>query len=124
MGIVVSLAMLLGIVFLVSPRFYNAQSKSSLVQNGLVFLVLAGLWNSVWYGLQNLTTFWGLAGLVSGVLTLLAAWIVYKKGLVNTSLSTSTQQLMRILVIVGLALCFALYAITIIQINLGMPIIG
>jgi len=64
-----------------------------------------------------------LLGIV-GVLTLLAAWIVYKKGLVNTSLSTSTQQLMRILVIVGLALCFALYAITIIQINLGMPIIG
>jgi len=65
MGIVVSLAMLLGIIFLLFERFYTYSKPSLLMKVSLLFMLAAGLWNSVWYGLQNLATFWGLAGFVS-----------------------------------------------------------
>ena len=123
MGIVVSLAMLLGVIFLSSKYFYLKRRESLLVRTGLVFLFLSGLWNSVWYGMQNVNTFWGMAALVSGVFMLLSAALVYKKGLTESACCHSKQHLIRLLVIVGLALCFALYAVTIIQINLGLPII-
>jgi len=124
MGIVVSLAMLLGIVFLLFERFYKAPNASRFTQISLGFLVLSGLWNSVWYGLSNINTFWGLAGFVSGVFILMASLLVYKKGLGESSMAPFAQTLIRILVVMGLILCFALYVITIVRINLSLPIIA
>lgn len=123
MGIVVSLAMLLGVVFLSSSYFYLIHRESVSVRIGVAFLVSTGLWNSVWYGMQNSQTFWGIAAFVSGVFILLSAIVVHKKGLTEMSANHSTQHLIRMLIIVGLALCFALYVVTIIRINLELPII-
>jgi len=123
MGIVVSLAMLLGMIFLSSKYFYLERRQSLFVRAGLIFLVLAGLWNSIWYGLQHIKTFWGVAALVSGAFILLSALWVYKKGFTETTDCCSTQHLIKSLVIVGLFLCFMLYAVSIVRINLGLPII-
>lgn len=126
MGIVVSVAMLLGLIIISIPRLYYQVQTSWLLWAVLAFLVPAGLWNSAWYGLQYLSSFWGLAAFVSGILILLSGYIIYSKSFVETPYSVcfdTTKQLIRILVIVGLSLCFLLYAITIIRINLGMSII-
>jgi len=121
MGIVVSLAMLLGIIFLSKKRFYSQDNSSWFMVLGLVFLVSTGLWNAVWHGLQNMGTFWGMVALVSGIITLSAAFLLYNNGRLSVASSDSTNQLSRILSLTGLGLCFALYAVTIIQINLGLP---
>jgi len=124
MGIVVSLAMLLGIIFLLFERFYTCSKPSLLMKVSLLFMLAAGLWNSVWYGLQNLATFWGLAGFVSGIFILMSTLLVYKKGLSESAMPQAIQKLLRVTTIVGLVLCFALYVITIVRINLALPIIS
>ena len=123
MGIVVSFAMLLGAVFLLFERFYKTLNSSRFVQVALAFIALAGLWNSLWYGLPNIDTFWGVAGFVSGVFILMSALFVYEGGFSHSTMTPFTLQLIRGLLIVGLLLCLVLYAVTIVRINLGLPII-
>jgi len=112
MGIVVSLAMLLGIIFLSFKVFYQVHRNSLVVRIGLVFILLVGLWNSLWYGMQNIQTFWGITGLISGVLMLLCAQLLYKNIIAEARPVFSIRYVARISIIIGLALCFCLYVIT------------
>lgn len=109
-----TLVMLVGLVSMKYPN--KIQGARAYVVTALV--VLGGLWNSLWYGLQNLNQFWGLAGLVSGVIMLLAAFLIL--------LQNNAREVPGIavtLVKIGLLLSFLLYAVTLVQLNLGLDII-
>jgi hypothetical protein len=41
-----------------------------------ILVLLAGLWNALWYGLQHLGEFWGQAALGSGILLIIAALFI------------------------------------------------
>lgn len=121
MGIVVCLAMAVGL-FLLWKQHKNKVSKSSIEMAMMGFLLLAGLWNLLWYGLRNYTEFWGMAALVSGVFMLLTALILNQQKLLKT-MQPSVLKGLKWLTIIGLLASFLLYAITLVQLNLGMPII-
>jgi len=133
MGIVVSVIMLLGLCFLLPIPLINARllagaPSSANIVSGL--LLLGGLWNSVWFGLQNITAFWGLAALISGVFMVLAALLIfvpYGSGRLQEviwlqKVYTAIQP-MTLLWLMCLSVCFLLYAVTLVQLNLGMPIL-
>jgi hypothetical protein len=90
-------------------------------------LMLAGLWNILWYGARHLASFWGNAAGVSGAFMLLAALLILgeKKPAPPKWLLASSNWIkpIRLLIIIGLALSFLLYAVTLIQLNLGFPFI-
>jgi hypothetical protein len=133
MGIVVTVSMLLGLL-IVSPfslcsfgRQRENKTLASAIAGALFFM---GLWNTVWYGLQNSQYFWGMAALVSGVFMMLVAVQIMKKYGVNALSSnavvTAVNQKINplsLLWIAGLFLSFLLYAVTLIQLNLGFAII-
>jgi hypothetical protein len=133
MGIVVSVIMLLGLCFLlpipvIKTRFLKSAPCSANTISAL--LLLGGLWNSVWFGLQHLAIFWGLAALISGMLMVLAALMVfvqYGSGrLLEVVLLQKAYVLIQPLALVltvALLLCFLLYGITLVQLNLGLPIL-
>lgn len=120
MGIVVTLAMLLGLAALFEvpralikqPRAFNAYRYWT----GIT-LIAAGVWNAGWYGLQHLTQFWGQAALVSGLFMLLSGVFLLRTG-------HSLRPVWLWILKLGLAACFLLYAITLIQLNLGLEIIN
>ena len=133
MGIVVTIFMLLGLL-MVSPfskvslgdKRHNTQ-VANVIGNGLL---LAGLWNALWHGVRHIEYFWGVAALVSGVfMVLVAVMIIVKYG--SSSLSShavlvSIEQKispLSLLWIVGLFGSFCLYAVTLVQLNLGLAII-
>jgi hypothetical protein len=68
----------------------------------------AGLWNVLWYALQNLTEFWGIAALISGMLMITTAGYV----LVPSKLSGWLLGLRPVILFLLLG-CAMLYAITI-----------
>lgn len=118
MGIVVCLAMAVGL-FLLWKEHKNKVSKSNNKKAMMAFVLLAGLWNSLWYGLRNYTEFWGIAALVSGVFMLLTVLILNKESFFNARQTV----ILKGLTIIGLFASFLLYAITLVQLNLGIPII-
>lgn len=77
-------------------------------------VLLAGIWNVAWYGIQHINQFWGLAAAGSGVVMVAVA----------TS-SVAARQQRRLFQFLCLALLgfFLLYAITLIRLNLHLPII-
>ena len=70
--------------------------------------------------LALLISFWGLAALLSGLLMLCASLVL----VIERSSGGNVQPVARLALVVGLAIFFLLYAITLIQINLGLPYIG
>ena len=78
-----------------------------------------GLWNFGWYGLQHTGSFWGLVALVSGFVLMVSS--LYINPIIKITLLENNV----VKNIIGLAVIasLALYAITLIQINLGLPII-
>ncbi len=127
MGIVVTIAMLFGLVVL-RPTPWRADAAAQADLRFVVFtagaLLLAGLWNALWHGLRNLDSFWGLAALFSGVVMVLAAVIIFlERGEPAVADSTWVGSI-RSMVVWVLAACFLLYAVTLIQLNLGYPIIS
>ncbi len=124
MGIVVSIAMFLGLV----QMFIKRSPLASLVAGGLLAL---GIWNAAWYGLRHLTEFWGMAAISSGLAMIAAAIIV--AGEARTTDDTQGSPLHKIyrivigfrtVILFALLASFLLYAITLVRLNLGMPIIS
>ena len=114
MGIVVMLGMLAGMVLMLT-NIRQVLLKPLLVKLLAAFVLLCGLWNAFWYGIQHLQQFWGMAALGSGLAMILAAWVILGK----------RKPLPLGLVLVTLLLAsFLLYLVTIIQLNLGLPIIS
>lgn len=127
MGIVVTIAMLFGLTVL-RPTPWRSQEiplvDLRMIVFICVFLFLAGCWNFLWYGLRNFGDFWGLAALVSGVAMVLAALIIFLEHGDPKAVGMTWISTIRTSVIWTLAVCFLLYAVTLIQLNLGFPIIG
>lgn len=128
MGIVVTIAMLLGLVVLI-PLTKGVFKSHQVIFIGR-FLLLAGLWNALWFGLRHLGVFWGLAAIVSGLAMVMAAVLMIKQ---NQDPLFSRSQIVsgayKVLkpfkpVIIALVIAsFGLYAITLIRLNLGLAII-
>jgi hypothetical protein len=96
MGTVVTVCMFTGLI-IAAPLPMLKSIPSRLKKISAYVVLAAGLWNVLWYGLQNLTEFWGMAALVSGVLMIVTAvyilapsrlpgWLVLAKPVVLTLL--------------------------------------
>lgn len=129
MGIVVTIAMLLGlIVFIPKLKYYIK------IQQGLFigcFLLFAGLWNSLWFGLRHWQVFWGYAAIISGVAMVLASVLILKdykdSFLLSKKWLNNAYTLLyplRAFIVVVLFLSFLLYTVTLVRLNLGMSIIS
>lgn len=124
MGIVVCIAMLIGILALLRKR------HGAILQRAPTVLLIFGLWNFAWYGLRHLGSFWGYAALATGIVMLLTGILL----LVEIG-NTKTQRMpillgvykllrpIRGVILIALLAGFLLYAVTLIQLNLGYPII-
>jgi len=129
MGIVVTFAMLLALLVLL-PQIKQRIKPEYGVFAGR-FLLLAGLWNALWFGLRHLPIFWGQAALVSGLVMVLAAILIlkdYKDALLfSQKIASSIYNLLsplRVVIIFVLLMSFLLYAVTLIRLNLGMSILN
>ena len=100
---------------LVDPSLVGS-NKATMFKNRLVVPLLAGLglWNIAWYGMRNIETFWGQAAIITGVAMLMA----------SLDLTGRRVLLPRPMVVIALLASFSLYAITLVRLNLGLPIIG
>jgi len=120
MGIVVCISMLLGLVVL-QPTPWNRAARvehhQSLVLFAAIALAVLGCWN-VLYGFFYIEGFWCWASLVSGITMVVAAAYIFVERRTDAS-----GCYVRRIVTTLLGLCFILYAVTIIQLNLGFPIL-
>ena len=73
MGIVVCVAMLLALVMMIFDKWLRNKKGRFFIHISIGFIALSGLWNSLWYGVQNVPSFWGFAALLSGLFMLAAA---------------------------------------------------
>ena len=110
MGIVVAIALLFGVLALFSVQRLARQKWL------VILLALTGAWNVHWYGLQHIGEFWGWIALASGA-TMMMSSIVLHKG--SQAYSSLVLWLLRFAML-GFLL---LYVVTIIQLNLGYPIL-
>ncbi len=126
MGIVVSIAMLFGLTVLrPTPwrsRGVDPKLGSTAVKLAIGLLVLLGVWNIVWYGFRNLSDLWGVIAITSGAVMLSAARIIYIEHLVGAKSQVDIN--VRSATIILLAGFFLLYVVSIVQLNLGLPILG
>lgn len=104
------------------------KQKESLTQFIGIGLLLMGFWNLLWFGLRHLSTFWGQAAAVSGVFMVSTALIILVSSsspwLSNTALQKSAYFIkpLQPLWLLGLLASAILYAVTLIRLNLGLPI--
>ena len=124
MGIVVTIAMLLGLITL-RPTPWNDKVRtpqsSTFTMVSAISLMTCGAWNVVWYGLRHTSEFWGWMAIGSGLVMMVSGVIVYAE---RQHLDLLALSKIRKPVIAVLAISFVLYAVTIIQLNLGLPTIG
>ena len=113
MGIVVMLGMLAGLVLMLA-NIRQVSLKSLVVKLLAVFVLLCGLWNAFWYGTQHLQQFWGMVAFGSGLVMIVTAMVV---------LSKRQSMPLNLVLITLLSASFLLYLVTIVQLNLGLPII-
>lgn len=122
MGIVVAVAMLLGLLMLLPlPALRPLQHSMYAAMIVSALLMACGLWNSL-YGLTHWQAFWGIAALVSGVVMILASFLTYS-GKTHLPTWLAKVVLLKAAIITALLLCFGLYSVTLVQLNLGYPII-
>ncbi len=130
MGVVVTIVMLLGLMAMLSSRvtalaWMQRKPNTRII---ILLLIVLGIWNSLWHGLRHLDSFWGIAGLISGIFMLLTALLLSadKNGIQQSIVYPAYKAIQPIswLIVFGLLACFLLYAITLIQLNLGYPIIS
>lgn len=104
MGTIMAACMFVGVInLLLSAKLHATIGK---IISGVV--LIAGLWNVLWYSLQHLTEFWGVAALLSGILMIIAAMIVLSPNRMPSILVKAKPVIM--IALLGFAL---LYAVTI-----------
>lgn len=130
MGIVVTLLMLLTLLHLTPLPFLNPiQTKLADHRHSVgVGVLLGGLWNVLWYGLQHLGEYWGNAALVSGVLMSVLSFYLIVPGQLPKSLLrvwlpasrkiTALPKAIFLSLLSALAVCAGLYSYTLIRMNL------
>ncbi len=120
MGIIVCISMLLGLVVL-QPSPWNRSARVDHHQGFVLFSAIAltglGFWN-VLYGFFNIDGFWRWASLLSGITMVMAAAYIFVE---RTSDASSCY--VRRIVTTLLAISFVLYAVTIVQLNFGYPVL-
>ena len=120
MGIVVCIVMLMGLVVL-RPTPWRTEVSSTqalgFVRLTAAALFFIGAWN-VMYGFLKIEGFWCYASMVTGIVMLVASVFVLVE-----SRGTIKFSRFRTVVITALAASFLLYAVTLIQLNLGYPIL-
>ncbi|RBP52799.1 hypothetical protein [Arenicella xantha] len=125
MGIVVTLAMLIGLVIL-RPTPWRAELELSAPHTLQVFggacVALLGVWN-LGYGLRHLGEFWGWAAALSGLVMISAAMLIAALNRLNSSQRSSAILRYRGLITFALAGFFLLYSVTLVLLNFGFPII-
>jgi uncharacterized membrane protein YczE len=133
-GIVICVAMVLGLIAFMPMPWREPDAKGS--EEGAFLskvksfapsvLVAAGAWNTFWYGLQNTASFWGKTGLITGLVMMLSA-VVLTPQLNQNKIITCLYKILkpfRIPLFVTLLASFSLYLVTLIQLNLGLPVIS
>ncbi|MFT4629587.1 MAG: hypothetical protein ACI9WC_002044 [Arenicella sp.] len=134
MGIVICVAMALGLIAFMPMPWREPDSEisgqgsllSKIKSIAPVVLVTAGAWNTLWYGLQNAASFWGKAGLITGLVMILSA-VLLTTQLNQNKIITFLYNILkpfRLPLFVTLLASFLLYLVTLIQLNLGLPIIS
>jgi len=136
MGIVVCIAMLLGVLsFLPTPwRVIQNNTDQPIAVIAKIkrmsppLLLAMGIWNSAWYGLRHLGSFWGNIAVASGLIMILAALLLLETpdaddGRIIIKLRHHLEPI-RLVIFIGLLASFLLYFITLVQLNLGMPIVS
>ena len=106
MGTIMASCMALAVLF--SQRLLIRLVPQRLRQTVGIVVVTAGAWNVLWYSLQHLDEFWGLAALVSGVLMLITGI-----ALINQEFLPASIQKAHGLLLLVLGGCALLYAYTI-----------
>ncbi len=127
MGIVVAITMLLGLMILRPTPWSNERIESQsgkFVTFTMAALFILGLWNCLWYGLRHLGEFWGWASIISGVSMIAAALIIWEERNPSSVFNNLKVGFVRSSVVVVLALSLLLYVITLIQLNMGLPIMS
>ncbi len=110
MGTIVTVCMLIGLIFSVpyamKPTLKRLPHALHLLIGSVVFA--AGAWNTFWHGLRNLTNFWGVAALISGIFMMLTALYIIQVRSLAPGLNKT-----KYLYLAGLLVSFILYAVTI-----------
>lgn len=113
MGSIVTVCMFVGLVYAMLQMFVKPIRQLPGLLHTLVggIVLLAGAWNVFWYAFRNITEFWGIAALVSGVALMLTGYCIIRVQTVPTNL----KKLMPIILLILLG-CMLLYGITIYRI--------
>ena len=115
MGIVMTLAMLAGLVTL-----FKSDRSTVITYVVALCLLASGLWNALWYGLRHLGTFWGVAGIVTGLTMILVAFHLWSnRDRAQSEIRADYKWFLAGALMAG----FLLYFITLVQLNLGYEII-
>jgi len=101
-------------------RCFNSSKHKSSIILAVVFVIAVGLWNAVWYGVQNVPSFWGVSALLSGVFMLFAAQIIYLEMKKSSWVQHALYFDIKLVTSMVLGLYFLLYTVTIVQINLEL----
>ncbi len=132
MGIVVLVFMVLGILHQSPIKWFSLGAlkyKPLVIQFIGSGLLLVGLWNVFWFGVRHLTVFWGIAALISGFFMIMTALVIlaehHSQFFTSIALKKIVDSIKPLLALwlVGLSVSSVLYGVTIIQLNLGLPII-
>ena len=128
MGIVVCIIMLLGLSVL-QPTPWDSSRRAQYAPTFVICVALllcgVGLWNVI-FGLLKIEGFWMWASLVSGVAMTFGAGYIFSEQNADFNAGGDLQvdhTGMRKGVVIVLALSFLLYAVTLIQLNLGYSIV-
>ncbi len=105
MGTIVTACMFIGLAA-AAPPFKKL--PLFIRKAGAWVVLVAGLWNVLWYGVQNYNEFWGIAALVSGALMVITALYVLAPSRLPGWLRSAKPFLLSLLLV-----CAMFYAITI-----------
>jgi hypothetical protein len=103
MGTIVTLCMFVGLIVALVKKLPLKFRKAC-----ASVVLAAGLWNVLWYGLQHINEFWGIAALVSGALMITTSGYVLAPSKLPGLLLA-----IRPIILILLFGCAMLYAITI-----------
>ena len=123
MGIVVCISLLM-LLSALRPQLFSAEHGGQAEHKAYFWFVcvsslIVGAWNS-YYGFTHFGEFWGNAALVSGLAMMWGSLFLFRQ---LNDMPIKFQAL-RVAVVIILAASFLLYAITLIQLNLGFPYLG